>query len=71
MNPPAQIIVLIRPDGTVSAETKNVTGTACLDYIRLLEDLLGATTTDSSYTEDYTRSAATNIQEARNELGWS
>ena len=72
-----QIVVRIGPDGAVTAETRNVTGAACLDYVGLLEDLLDATTVDSSYTADYTadhtadhtRTRVTQVQEARDELG--
>ena len=64
-----QVVVRIGPDGTVTAETRNVTGAACLDYVGLLEDLLGATAVDSSYTADYTRTAVTEVAEARDELG--
>jgi Protein of unknown function (DUF2997) len=54
-----QLIVTVRPDGAVSAETRNIFGTDCLDYITVLEDLLEAETVSSSYTEDYSRTAVT------------
>jgi len=49
-----QLVIKVRPDGTVNAETLNMKGQECLDYIAVLEDLLDAQTVTSSYTEDYT-----------------
>ncbi len=49
-----EIHVRVMRDGTVTAETRYVTGTSCLEYIGLLEDLLDASTTASAYTTDYT-----------------
>lgn len=51
-----QLIVSVRPDGTVGAETRNIYGDECLDFITVLEDLLDAETQSSSYTEDHARS---------------
>lgn len=48
-----KLIVNLRADGSVAAETVGMTGDECLSYISVLEDLLEATTTDSSFTEDY------------------
>ncbi len=48
-----QLIVNLRPDGSVAAETLGMTGDECLAYITALEDLLDATTTQSSYTEEH------------------
>ncbi|WP_233225570.1 DUF2997 domain-containing protein [Amycolatopsis sp. CA-126428] len=47
--------VTIGKDGSISAETHGVTGSKCLDYIPLLEDLLDAETVTSEFTEDYRR----------------
>jgi hypothetical protein len=58
------IIVSVAPDGTISAETRGVTGTRCLDYVQVLEDLLDATTVDSAFTEEYSNvTIATSHQE--------
>ncbi|MFT4471242.1 DUF2997 domain-containing protein [Arthrobacter sulfonylureivorans] len=62
-----QLIVTVGPDGAVAAETRNIFGSDCLDYITLLEDLLEAETVSSSYTEDYTRTAVTASDYVRNE----
>lgn len=48
-----QLIVNLRPDGSVAAETIGMAGDECLAYISALEDLLDATTTTSSYTADH------------------
>lgn len=48
-----QLIVNLRPDGSVAAETIGMKGEECLSYISALEDLLDATTTSSSYTDDF------------------
>jgi hypothetical protein len=62
-----QLIVTVGPDGAVAAETRNIFGSDCLDYITLLEDLLEAETVSSSYTEDYTRTAVTASDYVHNE----
>ena len=48
-----QLIVNLRADGSVAAETVGMAGDECLSYISALEDLLDATTTASSYTAEY------------------
>lgn len=50
-----RLIVRVLPDGTVRAETEGVTGSACLDYISLLEDLVSGQTVTSEFTADYLR----------------
>lgn len=62
-----RIVVTVGPDGLVSAETQGLLGPACLDYIAVLEDLLDATTVESAYTADYSRTEVTvrDVQEER------
>lgn len=62
-----QLIVNLRPDGSVAAETIGMTGDECLDYISALEDLLDATTTSSSFTADYASVATDATSNLRNE----
>jgi hypothetical protein len=50
-----RIVVTVNPDGTVNAETVDIRGERCLDYIALLEDLVVGRVEDSAYTSDYTR----------------
>ena len=52
-----RIVVTVGPDGQVSAETLDILGEACLDYIAVLEDLIGGSVSTSSWTADYTRDA--------------
>jgi hypothetical protein len=49
-----QLVVKLRTDGTVDAETFGMQGPECLDYIETLEALLDAETTSSTFTPDYT-----------------
>lgn len=54
-----RIVVTVHPDGTVNAETLDILGDNCLDYISVLEDLIGGPVRDSAFTADYTRQAQT------------
>lgn len=49
----AQMTLRIFRDGKVMAETHGVKGKACLDYIRILEELTGSVAVDSAFTDDY------------------
>ena len=62
-----QLIVTVSPDGTVGAETRNIYGDECLDFITVLEDLLEAETQSSAYTEDYTRNRTDTHAAVRND----
>lgn len=48
-----QLVVNVRKDGTVHAETVGMKGPECLDYFAVLEDLLEAEVVSSTYTDDY------------------
>lgn len=61
-----QLIVQVRPDGTVHAETVGLYGNECLDYIAILEDMLDAETTASSFTDAYGQVAAAQETTAQN-----
>ncbi|MET8312324.1 DUF2997 domain-containing protein [Micromonospora sp. NPDC005173] len=63
-----QIVLTVTSEGVVSAETKGMVGSGCLDYVAILEDLLDARTIESAYTADYTRTNVNvqNLQEERN-----
>ncbi|GAA1595938.1 DUF2997 domain-containing protein [Actinoplanes couchii] len=50
-----RIVVTVNPDGTVSAETLDILGENCLDYIAVLEDLIDGKVQSSAFTGDYTR----------------
>jgi hypothetical protein len=53
-----QLLVQVRRDGTVHAETIGMHGEECLDYIAVLENMLDAEATESSFTEAYAQVAA-------------
>ena len=53
-----QLVVQVRPDGTVHAETLGMHGEECLDYIAVLENMLDAEATESSFTEAYAQVAS-------------
>lgn len=61
-----QLIVQVRPDGTVHAETVGMYGAECLDYIAVLENLLDAEATASSFTDAYNQVAADQESSTRN-----
>ena len=64
-----QLVVSIRTDGTVHAETVGMRGAECLDYFAVLEDLLDAEVASSSYTADYTATAQEQSDAATQRLG--
>lgn len=61
-----RIVVTVNGDGTVSAETVDILGDRCLDYIALLEDLIDGRVQDSAYTSDYHRQTQTARQQQVN-----
>jgi hypothetical protein len=63
MSDDARIVVRVAADGTVTATTHDILGQECLDYVTVLEDLLGARTVRSAFTEDHLRTALTGIQD--------
>lgn len=67
MSDKPRIAVTVNPDGTVSAETLDILGDQCLDYIAVLEDLIGGTVSGSSFTSDYTRQLQRNQNQAQNQ----
>ena len=66
--PREQIVVRVAPDGSISAETHNIKGARCLDYVAVLEELLEATTTSSAFTAEYHQTETSIHDEARNDL---
>jgi hypothetical protein len=64
-----QLIVNVRKDGTVHAETVGMYGEECLDYFAVLEDLLDAQVASSTYTADYTATAQGESAAAVQKLG--
>ncbi|QAY63191.1 DUF2997 domain-containing protein [Xylanimonas allomyrinae] len=56
---PQQVVVSVATDGTVTAHTVGIKGSACVDSIGVLEDLLDAATVSSEFTREYTQSSVT------------
>lgn len=50
-----KLIVKLKRDGEVVAETAGMHGAECMDYIAALENLLEAQTVSSTFTDDYNR----------------
>lgn len=49
-----RIVLTVRPDGTLTAETKNATGSSCMSLLDSIEKLCpGAVVVDSHLTADY------------------
>ena len=62
-----QLIIRLRVDGTIHAETKHIHGDACIPFAAILEDLCDAEAIESDYTQDYYATASAEEQVARNE----
>jgi len=48
-----KIKIKIFPDGSVRAETENITGPGCADYIKILEEILEAKTARTDYKPEF------------------
>ena len=48
-----KIIVKIKPNGEIAAETKGIKGKKCKDYLEIMSKFLDAKIVDSSYTKEY------------------
>ena len=59
-----QLIIKIRKDGTIEAQTKGIKGKKCEDYIKLIEELTDSKVVDKQYTSEYyeTEEELVNIQ---------
>ena len=53
MSAQPQLVIRLRVDGTVGAETRNLHGDACVPFAAILEDLCDAEAIDSEYIADY------------------
>jgi hypothetical protein len=53
MTDKGQLIIRLRVDGTIQAETKHIYGDACVPFASVLEDLCDAEAIESEYTQDY------------------
>ena len=48
-----QVTIRVYPDGRIESETHGIKGKDCLKYIKEIEQLTGAKTYSSQFTEDY------------------
>ena len=48
-----QIKIRVYPDGKIESETIGIKGKSCLNYIKEIEQLTGAKTVQSEFTEEY------------------
>jgi len=48
-----QLIIKIKPDGTVESQTRNIKGKACEKYIPVIEKITNGRTIDSDYTPEF------------------
>ena len=48
-----QLKIRIFSNGMVQTETEGIKGRACLNYVKVLEQLTGARAVDSDYTAEY------------------
>lgn len=48
-----QIKIRVYPDGRIESETIGIKGKSCLNYIKEVEQLTGAKTVYSEFTEEY------------------
>lgn len=48
-----KIILKIKKDGTIDAETKGIKGKKCEDYIKIIEELTESKAINVEYTQEY------------------
>lgn len=56
------IIVTIRKDGSIAAETQGLKGTECLPYIDRLQAATDSAVVASNYTEEFYEAATTETE---------
>ena len=61
-----QVTIRVYPDGRIESETHGIKGKDCLKYIKEIEQLTGAKTYSSQFTEEYRQVILTN--EVTNEV---
>ena len=48
-----KLIITIRKDGTIEAQTKGIKGKKCEDYIKVIEELTDSKAINIEYTSEY------------------
>ena len=64
-----RIIIRIRSDGSIQAESQGIKGKACLKYLSVMETFARAAIVDSRYTEEYFQEEETAQLENLQRLG--
>ncbi len=64
-----KLIIKIRKDGSIEAETKGIKGKKCEDYIKIIEELTDSKVINKEYTPEYHENEEEEVTEkARNQL---
>jgi len=48
-----KLIIKIKKDGSIEAETKGIKGKKCEDYVKLIEELTDSKVIDKEYTSEF------------------
>ena len=48
-----KLIITIKKDGTIEAQTKGIKGKKCEDYIKVIEELTNSKAVNIEYTPEY------------------
>ena len=59
-----QLQIRIYPDGKIDAKTIGIKGERCIDYMKMLEQLLDAQIVESAFTDEYHQSQIQETSEA-------
>lgn len=52
-----KLIITIKKDGTIDAQTKGIKGKKCEDYIKIIEELTNSKAVNIEYTPEYNQQA--------------
>jgi len=61
----SKLIIKIKKDGTVEAETKGIKGKKCDDYVKIIEELTNSKTVNLEHTKEYYEDEEENINNNR------
>ena len=56
-----QLIIKLRVDGSIHAETQHIHGDACIRFAAILEDLCDAEAIESAYSKDHLVAATDDV----------
>lgn len=61
-----KLIIKIKKDGTIEAETKGIKGKSCEDYAKIVEELTDSKVISKEYTREYYENEEYNIIQEQN-----